>query len=115
MNMIENELEVILELMSEKDVFESISDRKPKDKKLQLSQIEVIKHKIDSMRNELDQLRESSFQRANFALESNGARILSVFDKEINFNTCFFRAIFGNGCDFLNVPRHLIRVGTKYM
>lgn len=115
MAMVENELAVILELMSEKDVTRPTFDTKPKskDKTLHLSQLELIKVKLETMRNELEQIRESSFQRANFALESNGAKVLTVFEKEVDFNMCFLRAIFGNGCNFANVPRHLIRVSVR--
>lgn len=106
-NMLEKELAVVLEVVSDKE-------RVPRENRPQpgMSQLELVKFKIETLRNEMDQIRDFSFQRANFALESNGAAIVTVYDMEMQWNFCFIKAVFGKPCDYSNGPRHLIRVLT---
>lgn len=75
-----------------------------------ISLVCILFSKIELMRNEIEQIRNSTFPRANLALNSNGAEIESVFDMEMDFKMCFIKAITGNLCDYSNSPRHLIRV-----
>lgn len=119
-NMIENELSIVLEEIvsnNKKECDESkpnmIRMFSKKPSYTIISQLHMVQKSIDLLRNELDQMRDSSYQRPNFALESNGAEIVSIFDTKMevrDFFSCLLKSIFKDGCDLSKSPRNLIKV-----
>lgn len=69
------------------------------------TQLQVLQHNLHSLQENVEEIYDETFQRANFALESNGAEIVTTFDTKTVQN-CNFLGLY---CRINHPPRNLLK------
>lgn len=72
-----------------------------------------MKEELKTLQDNVETLWESNFEKANFALETNGAEIVSIFDtkmtRDCNLVQSFLQTILNVVCGVSNSPRRLLQ------